>query len=113
MARTKWEDLEKDYLLNVLTRVGTESMLYDIPFVCKSWYRASLDPLCWKIINFQNFVRQTPLASEYSRSLINRNGGNATTVMLPMSCEYLKSIINCVEEMLLWSCPLSPAQLRC
>ena len=96
MARTKWEDLEKDYLLNVLTRVGTESMLYDIPFVCKSWYRASLDPLCWKIINFQNFVRQAALASEYSRSLTNRNGGNATTVMLPMSCEYLKSIINCV-----------------
>ena len=86
MARTKWEDLEKDYLLNVLTRVGTESMLYDIPFVCKSWYRASLDPSCWKIINFQNFVRQTPLASEYSRSLINRNGGNATVVMPPFSC---------------------------
>ncbi|KAL4610427.1 hypothetical protein ACB092_08G049100 [Castanea dentata] len=46
MAGKKWEDLEKDCLVNIFIRVGTESLLYDIPLVCKSWYRASLDPSC-------------------------------------------------------------------
>ncbi|KAF3955044.1 hypothetical protein CMV_019692 [Castanea mollissima] len=82
MAGPKWEDLQKDCLVNILTRVGTESLLYDIPFVCKSWYRASLDPSCWKIINFQ----ELPLADEYLKLIINRSQGNATSVMLPTSC---------------------------
>ena len=41
MAGPKWEDLEEECLVSVLTRVGTESVIYDIPFVCKSWYRVS------------------------------------------------------------------------
>ena len=86
MAGKKWEDLEKDCLVNIFTRVGTESLLYDIPLVCKSWDRASLDPSCWEIINFQEFVRQLPLVDEYLKSIINRSQGNATTVMLPTSC---------------------------
>ncbi|KAK9998570.1 hypothetical protein SO802_018173 [Lithocarpus litseifolius] len=86
MAGPKWEDLEEDCLVNVLTRVGTESLLYDIPFVCKSWYRVSLDPSCWKIINFQEFVHQPPLADEYLKLIINHSRGNVTSVMLPTSC---------------------------
>ena len=86
MAGPKWEDLEEECLVSVLTRVGTESVIYDIPFVCKSWYRAGLDPSCWKIINFQEFVHQPPLTDEYLKLIINCSRGNATSVMLPTSC---------------------------
>ena len=44
------------------------------------------DPWCWKIINFQEFVHQPPLADEYLKLIINRGRGNATSVMLPTSC---------------------------
>ncbi|KAK7833143.1 putative f-box/lrr-repeat protein 19, partial [Quercus suber] len=79
MAVKKWEDLEKDCL-------WARSHYYMTFLVCKSWYRASLDPSCWKIINFQEFVRQLPLVDEYLKSIINRSQGNATTVMLPTTC---------------------------
>ncbi|KAJ9154007.1 hypothetical protein P3X46_027388 [Hevea brasiliensis] len=52
MERRKWEDLEMNCLMNVLQRVGMESLLLDVPFVCKSWCKASLDPLCWESLNF-------------------------------------------------------------
>ncbi|KAJ6864118.1 hypothetical protein NC651_034835 [Populus alba x Populus x berolinensis] len=52
MEERKWEDLEFYCLVNVLGRVGMESLLLDVPFVCKSWYRASLDPSCWKHLVF-------------------------------------------------------------
>ncbi|PRQ58789.1 putative F-box domain, leucine-rich repeat domain, L domain-containing protein [Rosa chinensis] len=47
-----WEDLPKDCLLNILERVGTESLLMFVPLVCKSWYRASLSSSCWKRLFF-------------------------------------------------------------
>ncbi|KAL4618877.1 hypothetical protein ACB092_06G042200 [Castanea dentata] len=53
LAGSKWEDLNKDCLVNVVTRLGTKSLLIVIPFVCKSWYRVSLDPSCWQTITFQ------------------------------------------------------------
>ena len=86
MAGKKWEDLEKDCLVNIFTRVGTESLLYDIPLVCKSWDRASLDPSCWKIINFQEFVRQLPLVDEYLKSIINRSQVNVCFITFSTAC---------------------------
>ncbi|KAM5556003.1 hypothetical protein ABKV19_023754 [Rosa sericea] len=44
----KWEDLNPDCLVNVFERVGTGSLLVSVPFVCKSWYRSSLNPACWQ-----------------------------------------------------------------
>ncbi|KAI8004398.1 F-box/LRR-repeat protein [Camellia lanceoleosa] len=52
MEGGKWEDLNMDCLLNVFGRVGIESLLLDIPFVCKSWHRATLSPPCWKQLDF-------------------------------------------------------------
>ncbi|KAL7177290.1 hypothetical protein ACSBR2_030609 [Camellia fascicularis] len=41
-----------DCLVNVLGRVGIESLLIDVPFVCKSWYKATESPLCWRQLDF-------------------------------------------------------------
>ncbi|KAL7176450.1 hypothetical protein ACSBR2_029895 [Camellia fascicularis] len=41
-----------DCLVNVLGRVGIESLLIDVPFVCKSWYKATRSPLCWRQLDF-------------------------------------------------------------
>ncbi|XP_062003520.1 F-box/LRR-repeat protein At3g48880-like [Rosa rugosa] len=51
----RWEDLEVDCLANVFAKVGMESLLLALPFVCKSWYAASLNPLCWKFLSFPDF----------------------------------------------------------
>nr|XP_023918342.1 F-box/LRR-repeat protein At3g48880-like isoform X1 [Quercus suber]POF02985.1 f-box protein fbw2 [Quercus suber] len=91
-AGPKWEDLNKDCLVNVVTRLGMKSLLIVIPFVCKSWYRVSLDPSCWQTINFQEikYGHQSwyHFSSAYAffKSIIKRSQGNATTVMLPTLC---------------------------
>lgn len=54
MAQRRWEELDSDCLTNVFGRVGMESLLVDIPFVCKSWHKASHDPSCWLSIDFPN-----------------------------------------------------------
>lgn len=40
MEGRRWEDLDEDRLLNVLGRVGMESLILDVHFVSKSWHRA-------------------------------------------------------------------------
>ncbi|KAF2295662.1 hypothetical protein GH714_033477 [Hevea brasiliensis] len=56
MEIRKWEDLPEDCLANVFRRVGMESLLLDVPFVCKSWYRATLNPFCWERLDFYNIM---------------------------------------------------------
>ncbi|CAL8121701.1 unnamed protein product [Prunus armeniaca] len=42
-----------DCLVKVLEKVGMESLLLDVPFVCKSWYyKATLNPSCWQSLIF-------------------------------------------------------------
>nr|XP_011461998.1 PREDICTED: F-box/LRR-repeat protein At3g48880-like [Fragaria vesca subsp. vesca] len=45
-----------DCLINVFGRVGMESLLVSVPFVCKSWHEATLDPLCWQTLSFPEFL---------------------------------------------------------
>ncbi|BBN68540.1 F-BOX WITH WD-40 2 [Prunus dulcis] len=52
MDERKWEDLQMDCLVKVLVKVGMESLLLDVPFVCKSWYKATLNPSCWQSLIF-------------------------------------------------------------
>ncbi|XP_043705132.1 F-box/LRR-repeat protein At3g48880-like [Telopea speciosissima] len=47
-----WAELNTDCLIKVFEMVGLESLTLEIPFVCKSWYKASLNPQCWKILRF-------------------------------------------------------------
>lgn len=47
----KWEELEMDCLVNVFQKIDIEDLTLGVPFVCKSWYNAFLNPLSWKSIN--------------------------------------------------------------
>lgn len=49
----RWEDMEPDCLLAIFQRLPLEDLTLGAPFVCKSWHKASLDPLCWTNLNFQ------------------------------------------------------------
>ena len=57
MEGRKREDLSNDILVNVLGRVGMESLLLDVPFVCKSWYKACREPQCWEHLIFPTFIK--------------------------------------------------------
>ncbi|PRQ38499.1 putative F-box domain-containing protein [Rosa chinensis] len=56
MDEIKWENLNKDCLENVFGRVGMKSLLLDVPFVCRSWHAATLDPSCWQSIDIPDIV---------------------------------------------------------
>lgn len=93
MSGPKWEDLNMDCLVNVLRRVGIESLLFGAPFVCQSWYKASLHPSCWQIINFQKLESGALFwefyygnTTEFIKSIINRSRGKAIAVRLPDNC---------------------------
>ncbi|CAL2224704.1 unnamed protein product [Prunus armeniaca] len=117
MDKRRWEDLEMDCLVKVLEKVGKESLLLDVPFVCKSWYKATLNPSCCECIevwpwdvsecpNFQNLMDR--FVSEYQidrdrcsvttllKFVINRSSGNAM-LKLPKCCtvEAFEFAANC------------------
>lgn len=52
MERRRWEDLAFDCLICVFCKLGFEDFAVAVPFVCKSWHRASLDPQCWRDLDF-------------------------------------------------------------
>ncbi|KAL7176451.1 hypothetical protein ACSBR2_029896 [Camellia fascicularis] len=41
-----------DCLVNMFGRVRIESLLLDVPFMCKPWYKATPSPLCWGKLDF-------------------------------------------------------------
>ncbi|CAL5413377.1 unnamed protein product [Camellia sinensis] len=52
MEGEKWKELNMHCLVNVLGIVGIESLLIDVPFGCKSWYKATRSLLCWRKLDF-------------------------------------------------------------
>ncbi|KAL0926517.1 hypothetical protein M5K25_002757 [Dendrobium thyrsiflorum] len=54
MRGRRWEDLPFDCLIFVFCKLGFEDLTIAVPFVCKSWYKASLDPDCWRVLNFKD-----------------------------------------------------------
>ncbi|THG19045.1 hypothetical protein TEA_006595 [Camellia sinensis var. sinensis] len=108
MEGRKWEEMNMDCLVNVFGRVGIESLLLDVPFVCKSWYKATLSPLCWQTLvfpsmsHFDSFTHIvlmwvyetkckeveyqvfTPLhVTRFVKFVVNRSCRSATTIVLP------------------------------
>ncbi|KAJ9693750.1 hypothetical protein PVL29_009621 [Vitis rotundifolia] len=93
-----------DCLVNVFRRVGMESLLLDVPFVCKSWYKASLDPKSWERLIFPKYIKpddiwdNSPLGErlmEYQesfsvtafiKSVVARSQRRATLLRLPICC---------------------------
>ena len=106
-----WGDLNSDCLVKIFGKVGMESLLLDIPFVCKSWYKASLDSSCWQCLIFPDFTAD-PAASlslepntlcqrfvseyridksrfsstKFVKFVVNRSRGKATSITLPAYC---------------------------
>ncbi|KAF6173808.1 hypothetical protein GIB67_003809 [Kingdonia uniflora] len=40
-------------LVKIFDGVDMKALLSDVPLVCKSWYKASLDPHRWRNLNFR------------------------------------------------------------
>lgn len=54
MAREgQWNNLPINCLVDIFQRLSLYELTLSVPFVCKSWYEASLDPTCWKILDFR------------------------------------------------------------
>lgn len=95
----RWEDLPVDCLVDIFKRLGVEDMITAVPFVCKSWYEAHLDPNCWKIIDLramyqwlgspfiERFMHEYRLKNFTTECLlkiiINRSHKLVTDVILP------------------------------
>ncbi|KAK9933185.1 hypothetical protein M0R45_020389 [Rubus argutus] len=101
----RWEELDVDCLVSIFGRVGMESLLLDVPFVCKSWYKATLNPSCWQSLIFpelttdpfgfnledtfiERFVNEYRLdesrfsATAFIKFVISRSKGKATALRL-------------------------------
>ncbi|XP_059590805.1 putative F-box/LRR-repeat protein 23 isoform X2 [Vitis vinifera] len=119
MEERKWEALNMDILVNVFGRVGMESLLLDVPFVCKPWYKASREPQCWEDLIFPEYIKPDDIWGEdspdrgfserlvttyqenlsvtaFMRFIVNRSCGCATIIKLPKDCteEALEYIAN-------------------
>ncbi|KAM7485776.1 hypothetical protein LguiA_001785 [Lonicera macranthoides] len=120
-GRKKWENMEMDCLVNIFGRVGIESLALDVPFVCKSWYKASLNPLCWQSLNFPIDLSNSRLpdvpieglswictggvvnpadSESVVKGAVKRSQRCATRLVIPNYCSN-KDIIYALEE-----CPL-------
>ncbi|KAM7485791.1 hypothetical protein LguiA_001800 [Lonicera macranthoides] len=97
MEAPKWEDLIMDCLVNVFGRVGIESLVLDVPFVCKSWYEATLDSRCWQSLVFPDDLLKSRITGGYEdkelfdvgkfiRFVVNRSQKSATVLALPKNC---------------------------
>ncbi|KAF5205525.1 F-box/LRR-repeat protein [Thalictrum thalictroides] len=94
----KWEDLHTDCLVKIFATVDIESLIVHLPLVCKSWYKASLDPLCWKFLDFEYlhlatsfkklFHTQDLCAKKAIKYAVKSSCGIATEVAFPPSLVY-------------------------
>ena len=53
----KWKDLSTDVLVNIFLIELGWSHLLDVPFVCKSCYKATLEPQCWEHLIFPSYIK--------------------------------------------------------
>ncbi|XP_077215588.1 F-box/LRR-repeat protein At3g48880-like [Tasmannia lanceolata] len=126
MEDRKWEDLDMDCLVNVFGRLGLEEMILSVPFVCQSWYKASTNPLCWKVLNFiplnlsdwdasdfeGRFMREYRL-QKYSftgllKFVVTRSRGSAVVLKFPAEDVNLDNIIYVSDECLGLKCLALP-----
>ncbi|THG21927.1 hypothetical protein TEA_009199 [Camellia sinensis var. sinensis] len=61
-----------DCLVNVFGRVGIESLLLDVPFMCKPWYKATLSRLCWGKLDFSKISLDSRSYDESISRLLNK-----------------------------------------
>ncbi|KAI8002732.1 F-box/LRR-repeat protein [Camellia lanceoleosa] len=118
MEGGKWEDLNMDCLVNVFGRVGIESLLLDIPFVCKSWFKATLSCQSWHKLDFSQIsigpwfyydgskssrlidkyqLKDNWAVTEFIKYVIKRSKRSATFISLPGCCTE-EALIYIAEE---------------
>ncbi|KAK1404198.1 F-box domain-containing protein [Heracleum sosnowskyi] len=97
MEERKWENLNEDCLVNIFGRLDVESLLLDVPLVCKQWYRATFNPLSWQNLVFPVDIYPSRLVDSFNsragdltfdiskliKFVVGRSQGCATTVVLP------------------------------
>lgn len=110
----RWEDLPLDCLVNVFKRLDVEDMTTGVPFVCKSWYEAHLDPSCWKILDLRAMCQcpQSPFIGRFMHSyhlkkfttrgflkiIIKRSHKLLTELILPDCLPPLSEIVYICKE---------------
>ncbi|KAJ0987290.1 hypothetical protein J5N97_005646 [Dioscorea zingiberensis] len=74
--------MKMDCLVSIFQRLGLVDMVLGVPFVCKSWHQASLDPQCWKVLNFRtlDFMPSSHFAKRFS-SLYSLKNFSVSTFM--------------------------------
>ncbi|XP_020256196.1 uncharacterized protein LOC109833062 isoform X2 [Asparagus officinalis] len=111
----KWEDLPINCLVSVFGRLSLDDLTLGVPFVCKSWYEASLDPACWKILDFraidlwagssfnEKFMRAYRVEKfafrGFLKYIISRSHKLATRLVLPESHFPLKGFGLCLQRL--------------
>lgn len=104
----KWDELEADCLINIFERLELEELILGAALVCKSWYKVSISPQCWKILDFDklNFDSSGPFVAEFYRRYgihnfsvtgflnlaISRGGQAVVEIIFPAVCP-LENII--------------------
>ncbi|CAL5416382.1 unnamed protein product [Camellia sinensis] len=117
MEGEKGKELNMDCLVNVLGRVGIESLLIDVPLVCKSWYKATKSPLCWRQLDFleisfddctslfflARLVDDYQVKGKFSftsivKTLVKRSATSAMYVSLPGSGFYDEEVLYYIAD---------------
>ncbi|KAJ6846980.1 F-box/LRR-repeat protein-like [Iris pallida] len=96
----RWEEMERDCLVCIFEKLSLEDLTLGVAFVCKSWCGASLDPLCWRVLDFQRldfmpwrrFAKRVaaryPLSpfsfSAFLRFAVRRSRGLAVELRFPL-----------------------------
>ncbi|KAF6137605.1 hypothetical protein GIB67_014692 [Kingdonia uniflora] len=102
MEGRKWEELLPDCLVKIFEGVGLESLISHVPLVCKSWYKTSLYPYCWKNLDFRSKPRtpfdfQSVVLSNFANLIkfsVSRSCGCATRIILPRQCTV--EVLSCI-----------------
>nr|CAD1841480.1 unnamed protein product [Ananas comosus var. bracteatus] len=96
----RWSEMAADCLSLIFRRLSLEDLAVGVPFVCKSWHRASLDPLCWTLLDFRDvdFMPWSRFSREFSdryavprfsfsgflRLCVARSRGSAVELAFPL-----------------------------
>ncbi|XP_042487723.1 F-box protein FBW2-like [Macadamia integrifolia] len=108
-----WEDLNTDCLVLVFQRIGLESLILGVPFVCKSWYSASLNPQCWRYLCFpapfdlfmvrfmENYhIEKHKLSvTGFVKLFVHRSRGSIAWLEIPYWCSELQSLESLSDEL--------------
>ncbi|XP_065001962.1 F-box/LRR-repeat protein At3g48880 isoform X3 [Musa acuminata AAA Group] len=97
----RWEEMPVDCLVDIFRRLGLHDLTLSVPFVCRCWRRASLDPGCWRRLDFRSLdfmpwshfsrsfnscYRLSSLSfSAFMRFVVARSRGSAAELLFPLS----------------------------